>query len=147
VPSAAGLEEFYITEDEQMFNIVRTQVDVVLSTGVAVINAHEPAAAELADLCDGEVIYFATDAHLTAVQDHRAQGGRVVLCQEGQLLLVTGDQERPLFDQRQPAPLCNSSAHTPVLLAAVATAWALGLPLSVIRAGIETDLFSRATAV
>lgn len=146
IPTAVGLEEFYITEDEQMFNIVRTQVDVVLATGAAVINAHEPAAAELADLCDGEVIYFGKDDTLTDIQDHRAQTGRVVLLLNGQLQLVTGDQVRVLFEQGVPSYVQQAWADD-VLLASVATAWALDIPLSVIRAGLETAALSALTAV
>jgi len=140
VPSAQGLEEFYVTEDEQMFNIVRTQVDVVLSHGVAVINAQDPAAAELADLCDGSTVFYSPDEQLPVVQDHLAQGGKAVLHADGQFLLATGDQRKPLFDAYRPMGN-NPSAHTlQVLLASVATAWALDIPLPVIRAGIESEL-------
>jgi cyanophycin synthetase len=138
VPKAQGLEAFYVAEDEQMFNIVRTQVDVVLPQGVAVINAHDPAAAELADLCDGEVIFYATDAELPVITDHRAEGGRAVLCLDGQLQLVTGAQAKPLFEQRQ-SPCQPADDRTHVLLATVATAWALDIPVTVIRAGIEAN--------
>jgi len=134
VPKAEGLDEFYITEDEQMYNIVRTQVDVVLSHGVAVINAQDPAAAELADLSDGAVIYYSADPELPVVQAHRAQGGKAVLCVNGQMVLATGDTAKPVFDARQP------DAHgMQTLLASVATAWALDIPLTVIRAGIEAE--------
>ena len=139
VPKAIGLEEFYIQEDEQMFNIVRTQVDVVLRTGVAVINAHDAAAAELADLSDGDVIYYATDATLPVIEAHLAQGGKAVLCQDGQLTLATGDKTRPLFEHRQ-QPCMADELRTGVLLATVATAWALDIPLTVVRAGIESEL-------
>ena len=136
VPKAEGLEEFYVTEDEQMYNIVRTQVDVVLSHGVAVINAQDPAAAELADLSDGAVIYYTADPELPVVQTHRAQGGKVVLCVDGQLLLATGDTTKPVFDTPQPA---TDAATTHVWLATVACAWALDIPLTVVRAGIEAE--------
>ena len=139
VPKAEGLEEFYITEDEQMFNIVRTQVDVVLPQGVAVINAHDPAAAELADLCDGDVIFFATDADLPAVQAHMEAGKRAVLCLDGQLHLQTGTKRKPLFEQRQP-PCSPTNNQTPTLMAAIGATWALDIPLTVIRAGIEAHL-------
>ncbi|HRK37550.1 MAG TPA: cyanophycin synthetase [Burkholderiaceae bacterium] len=139
VPKAEGLEEFYIQEDEQMFNIVRTQVDVVLRTGCAVINAHDPAASELADLCDGDVIFYATDAKLPVIEAHLDKGGKAVLCQDGQLTLATGDKTRPLFEHRQP-PCAANELRTGVLLAAAATAWALGIPFTVLRAGIESEL-------
>jgi cyanophycin synthetase len=136
VPKAEGLEEFYVTEDEQMYSIVRTQVDVVLSHGVAVINAHEPAAAELADLSDGAVIYYAADANLPAVQAHRAQGGKAVMVTDGQWVLATGDNTKPVFDARRPD---TDPVATQALLASIATAWALDIPLTVVRAAIEAD--------
>ena len=136
VPKAGGLEEFYVTEDEQMYNIVRTQVDVVLATGVAVINAQDPAAAELADLSDGSVIFYSADPDLPVVQTHRAQGGKAVLCVDGQLLLATGDTTKPVFETRQPA---IGAQATHVLLASVACAWALDIPLTVVRAGTEAE--------
>ena len=136
VPKAEGLDEFYITQDEQMYSIVRTQVDVVLPQGLAVINAQDPAAAELADLCDGTVIYYTADAELPVVQAHRAEGGKVVLCVNGQLMLATGDTTKPVFDTHQPV---SGGTETQVLLASVATAWALNIPLGVIRAGIEAE--------
>jgi cyanophycin synthetase len=37
---------------------VRTQVDVVLPNGAAVLNADDPLVAKMAELCDGEVIFF-----------------------------------------------------------------------------------------
>ena len=139
VPKAQDLQEFYVQDDEQMFGIVRTQVDVVLRHGTAVINAHDPAAAELADLCDGEVIYYGTDATLPALEAHRAQGGKAVLCLNGQLLQATGEQTRPVFEQQAPNVTPNELT-TQVLLATVATAWALNIPLTVVRAGIEAEL-------
>jgi cyanophycin synthetase len=120
-----------------MYNIVRTQIDVVLSHGVAVINAQDPAAAELADLSDGAVIYYSADPELPVIQDHRAQGGKSVLGVDGQLLLATGDTTQPVFDSRQTPS--HDAPTTQVLLASVATAWALNIPLSVIRAGIEAE--------
>jgi cyanophycin synthetase len=139
VPKAHGLEDLYITEDEQMFNVVRTQVDVVLREGVAVINALEPAAADLADLCDGEVIYCGGSSDLPHVAAHLAQGGRAVLCVGQQPMMCTADQLRPVFEQAQHPCSANGTLQQ-ILLTAVATAWALEVPLSVIRAGIDVGL-------
>lgn len=139
IPKAQGLEEFYINDDEQMFNIVRTQVDVVLRQGVAVINAHEPAAADLADLSDGDVIYYGWDAEHPVMAAHLAQGHKAVLCSNSQLVLATGQTMRPVFEHSH-HPFTPGEQLTDVLLATVAAAWALNIPLTVIRAGIETAL-------
>jgi hypothetical protein len=44
-----------------MFKVLRTQVDVVLPDGAAVLNAGDARIAEMAELCDGEVIFYSTD--------------------------------------------------------------------------------------
>lgn len=143
VPKAQGLEDLYITENEQMFNIVRTQVDVVLREGVAVINALEPAAADLADLSDGEVIYCGGSADLPHVAAHLAQGGRAVLCVGQQLMMCTGDQSRPVFEHLQ-HPCNPEDPLQDVIQTTVAAAWALNIPLTVIRAGIDAGLHTLA---
>jgi cyanophycin synthetase len=144
IPDAEGLEAYDVSTRDQVFNVLRTQVDVVLSTGCAVLNAHEPQVSELADLCDGDVVLYGTDAHLPVLNAHRAAGGRTVLWSEGRFLLATGDQVKPLFDHPQPA------AATPppvdVVLPALAAAWALNVPLTVIRAGLDAALQTPALA-
>ena len=49
----------YIDTPGQVYNVMRTQVDLVLKNGAAILNAREPDLVEMAELCDGEVIYFA----------------------------------------------------------------------------------------
>jgi cyanophycin synthetase len=49
--------EFYIDSAEKVWNVFRTQIDLVLSYGVAVLNAEDPAVVEMAPLSDGEVIF------------------------------------------------------------------------------------------
>ena len=51
----------YVDSPERLCALLRTQVDVVLPTGAAVLNAADPLVAEMARLCDGEVIFFAAD--------------------------------------------------------------------------------------
>ena len=136
---AEGLAEFDVHEQPQMTKVLRTQVDVVLRQGVAVINAHEPAAADLADLSDGDVIYYGWDAEHPVIAAHLAQGNKAVLCLNNQLVLATGQTLRPVFEHSH-HPFNPGELLTDVLLATVATAWALNIPLTVIRAGIETAL-------
>jgi cyanophycin synthetase len=131
---------YYIETPEQVYNVLRTQVDLVLPKGAAVLNAKEQMLIEMAELCDGEVIYFALDADLPAITEHRAQGGRAVLVRDGQLMLASGPDEValtklsdiPLTDGgRTPAQIEN-------VLAAVGAAWALGITPDLMRIGIET---------
>ena len=70
----ADLAEFYVTEAEQMFKILRTQIDVVLPHGAAVLNAANKQVLELAELCDGKVIFYALDGEIESMTNHRSKG-------------------------------------------------------------------------
>ncbi|WP_418318544.1 cyanophycin synthetase [Piscinibacter sakaiensis] len=141
--AAAALENHDIRSAEQMPRVLRTQVDVVLDDGVAVLNAGDPAVAEMASLCDGEVIFYAADAAAAASETltaHRAAGGRAVLMRAGRLVLATGNQEVLLAD---PSMYRRGRRETPGLpastqAAAAAAAWAVGISPDLIAAGIET---------
>lgn len=150
MPSPAGLQDLYITEAEQMPGIVRTQVDVVLPSGCAVLNADDPDVAALAGYSDGDVIFYATDAARPAITAHRARGGRAVLARGTALVLAKGRRDTTLLDLASPAcahlaatgaPPEAGDAHDirPAVMAAVATAWALGMPADLIRAGLQNQ--------
>lgn len=141
MPTPQGLEEFYIRDAEQMPNIVRTQIDVVLPSGAAVLNADDAGALDLADLCDGEVILYSVDEHSAAITEHRAGKGRAVFARGSSVVLATGTEEMPLVDLSAPAfsALMHAQAGDarPCVLAAVASAWALGLSAELIRGGLQ----------
>ena len=134
---------FYVEDPDKVFSILRTQIDVVLPQGAAVLNAADPLCIEMAPLCDGEVIYFASHDNET-VAAHRAGGGRAVFAYNGSIVLATGAEQRPLLPLTA-APLAAGDAagkfdaqQTDNVLAAVAAAWALGLSDDLMRAGIAT---------
>ena len=138
---AAALAEFDIFDATGMFKVIRSQVDAVLPGGAAVLNATAAGTAELTPLCDGEVIFYSTDPGAAALLAHCGSGGRAVLTRQDRVVLATGDTERflpgldPLaawFKRHALSSMGESS-----LLAAVATAWALDIPLNLIGAGIE----------
>lgn len=133
------LAEFYIDTPERLNTVLRTQIDVVLPDGVAVLNACEEAVVAMAELCDGEVIYFARDAAAPALQAHLAQGGRAVFMRGGALLLASVAGEEPLARAsrfRLTGPEATRD-QVETVLAAIATAWALEVPVELIPAGIE----------
>ncbi|MCJ0764459.1 cyanophycin synthetase [Variovorax terrae] len=136
---AQDLGEFDISQDEQMFKVLRTQVDVVLSQGTAVLNAAEERVAEMAGLCDGEVIFYGLSPNLPALAAHRAQGGRAVFIRQQQVVLATGATEAFLPDLSKLGSWHERRGGTAdeTLLAAVAAAWALGIPAPLIGTGIE----------
>jgi len=133
------LGDFDIQDADRLVNVVRTQVDVVLPGGVAVLNARDPRVAGMASLCDGDVLFFGTDPALPAIAEHLAQGKRAVFLRDDQIVLAEGANETALADMRA-VPLTHGGRvgfQVENVLAAVGTAWALGIAAPIIRAGIE----------
>lgn len=135
-----SLAAFDIQEAGQMAKVLRTQVDVVLPGGAAVLNADEPAVAELARLCDGAVILYSTAAEHPVVAAHRAhEQGRAVLVKGGNVVLATGATEKSLGALAR-LVFAQGASTPPVatLLAAIGAAWALNIAPDLIAAGIKT---------
>jgi cyanophycin synthetase len=144
VSGAADLGEFYLTDDDQVFNVLRTQVDVVLPDGMAVLNAADARVVEMAELCDGGVIFYAEDGASPVIAEHRTSGGRAVFARDDRIVLATGASETLLRALTKQAP---GSPHVlENLLAAAAAAWALGIVPELIGAGIQTFEDSLAAA-
>ncbi|WP_081987072.1 cyanophycin synthetase [Methylotenera sp. G11] len=135
--------EFYIDNPDQVYNVLRTQVDVVLGDGAAVLNAADPLAVKMAELCDGEVIFFAKNSELPIIKDHLKQGGRAVL-QKGSGLVLTSSLCKILLTNPAAKPVAADSVEP--LLAAVAAAWALGISPDLISAGVKTFTLEQADA-
>lgn len=120
--------------------MVRTQIDLVLPEGAAVLNAEDAAVVELADLCDGEVIYYAADENNDCVQQHLKKQGRAVYFSKGQVMMSRGTHEHSLLQLNFPAiakHLSDGTLSLHNLLASVAVAWALDLSPDLIRAGLK----------
>lgn len=125
--------DYDINDAEQMQKVIRTQVDVVLPDGAAILNAADPAVVQLASLCDGEVIFFGEAADLPAIVEHRERQGRVVFIKDGQIVFATGAETTavPLVrDDRR-------SGDVESMLAAAGAAWALGLSFETIRVALQ----------
>ncbi|HET7061279.1 MAG TPA: Mur ligase family protein, partial [Nitrosospira sp.] len=145
---------FGIETSEQVFDVLRTQVDVVLPEGAAILNACEPMFVKMAELCNGEVIYFSIDPDLSVIREHRLKGTqgvgtvcgkRAVILHSDEILLVDGPHEQRL------ARLSELSFSNPEddveqienILAAVASVWALDMEPALVRTGIENFRGSR----
>lgn len=145
IESEKHFGQHYIETHDQVYNVLRTQVDVVLSDGAAVLNAADPMVAQMAELCDGEVIFFARDLNLAVIKVHLRQGGRAVSLEAERLVLATGN-EKVLLNKLATIPLLSEKHDNPQkhdtliehVLAAVGAAWALGISPQLISAGIET---------
>jgi cyanophycin synthetase len=131
-----GLAEFYIRDADDMANVVRTQVDVILPDGVAVLNAENDAVAELAELCDGQIIFYAVDPDNAIVARQRAAGERTVFVRDGAIVIAEGSEETALLPL---AALKAATGKYPAsVLAAVAAAWALDVTPELLAAGLRT---------
>ncbi len=140
VDPARHVGRYHIETPEQVFTVLRTQVDLVLPGGAAVLNAGHPMLVEMAALCDGEVIFFAADPEQPALVDHRALGKRAVFVRRGQVVLASGNDETPIVSL-QGIPLTDGGSvdfEIENVLAATAAAWALGIGPELIRTGLET---------
>ena len=129
------LAEFYIRDADDMANVVRTQVDVILPHGVAVLNADNAAVVELAELCDGKVIFYAIDPDNAVLAGHRAAGERTVFVRAGAIVIASGVIETILLPL---AALKPATVRYPAsVLAAVAAAWALDVTAELLTAGLR----------
>jgi cyanophycin synthetase len=132
----AALHDFYIDHLDKHYSVVRTQVDVILPQGTAVLNAADPEVVEMAALCDGNVIFYAQDPQLAAIMTHRAQGERVLFVHDGQIVLAHGMAEVALIPLASMKPA--KAGKPDMVMAAVAAAWALGVTPELIVAGLRT---------
>jgi len=132
-----GLDEHLMPEAEHRFKILRTQVDVVLPSGVAVLNAADATVLDMAKLCDGDVILYAIDGQHPALIAHRAEGKRTVFMNDD---TVVQDDGRHRFDLivRNDLPDVVRAMPADVLLAAVGAGLALALEADTIATGLKT---------
>lgn len=137
---AESLADFDIHNAEQLYHVLRTQVDIVLPEGAAVLNAADPLVARMAELCDGDVIFYGLTQDLPAITAHRTRGGRALYLRENRIMLATGAVEGPFMEL--PVFATNKdgtdSERAACLLAAVGAAVALDIPVETIRVGIDT---------
>ncbi len=135
-----ALAHFDVQSADQMPRVLRTQVDVVLASGAAVLNADEAEVADLARLCDGSVVLVSTQNESPLVVAHRAtDNGRAVFLRAGQVVLAQGGSEKLLGPLER---LTEGHGAEPVppaaLLAAMGAAWAMDIAPDLIAAGIKT---------
>jgi cyanophycin synthetase len=131
-----GLKHYDILDDEQTYKVARTQVDVVLPSGTAVLNADDHQAVEMAELCDGKVIFYGLNADQPAIAAHREAGERVVVLQGNAIVLAQGAQVAATLPLSSLNP--SKASRPEMVMAAVAAAWALNIPVELIGAGLRT---------
>jgi cyanophycin synthetase len=130
------LEEFFIRDEDDMYSVLRTQVDVVLPEGAAVLNASEPRVVEMADLSDGFVIFYGLDENLPAIVEHRQDGERAVFMRANGFVMAAGANEVAVLPLScMPA---GQKGNEEAVLAAIGAGWALGLEPGLIAAALRT---------
>jgi len=130
------LAAFDILDAEQTYKVTRTQVDVILPTGTAVLNSADPQVVEMAELCDGKVIFYGMDPKSAVMSKHRDAGERVVYVRDDQIVLSHGTQDIAMLPLASLKPAKASQPE--MVMAAVAAAWALNIPPELIGAGLRT---------
>ena len=140
IGEADHLGQQYIDSPREMFKVKRTPVDVVLPTGMAVLNATDPLVVEMKELSAGGVTFFAIDPTHPVIREHRANGKRVVFVRNSSVILCEGDTETPLV-ALQDLPSTHGGRvgfQIENVLAAAAAAWALDVSLNDIRSGLQS---------
>lgn len=131
----------YIDTLEQMTKVKRCVVDVVLPGGTAVLNAHDPLVAGMAEYCKGSVVFFSRDAVSELILKHReSSGGRAVFLREAAIWLAEGGEERCLCSLASVALPHEGHfvPHLEAILASVAAAWTHGVPDEAIVQGLSS---------
>ena len=120
---------FGVQNADQMAHVLRTQIDVVLSHGVAVLNADDPAVLALAQYSEGEVLLYSRDkTTCSAIQAALFKGARAVYVDGDALVFAQHNNA----ERRMLAPCVNAADCLP----AAAAAWALGIPFDLIIGAI-----------
>jgi len=122
---------------EQVSVLQRCVVEAIeRGRGWAVLNADDPAVADMASHCRGSVIFYGRDPRHATIVAHRDQGGRAAWAVGEQLFLAEANHA-PLEIS---LPTGNDGKIDPALtdyaLPAVAAAWALGLSANEICHGL-----------
>jgi cyanophycin synthetase len=118
-------------ESDGVWGVLRTQVDVVLPEGTAVLNADDARVAEMAELCDGHVILYGRDGGSPTIVAHRGTGRRAAFARGRDVVLADSREEIVL------AGLLDG-VDPDVVLPAAAAAWAMSMAPESIRAGISS---------
>ncbi len=129
-----------IDEIRDLAGVKAVPVRAVSARGAGVLNADDPLVVEMAKLCRGTVIYFSRNPSSPVLAQHRAAGGTVVTVIDGQLAIARGRQVTPVarVDQLPLTVGGRVGFQVDNLLASVAAAHWLGIPVEAIRSGVKS---------
>ncbi|MFZ9648478.1 MAG: cyanophycin synthetase [Fluviibacter sp.] len=130
--------ECAINDAEDIYRVMRTQIDVVLPSGVGILNADDAEVADMARLCDGEVIFFSRFGDAPCMAEHLANNGRAIFSRDGQIILARGNDVQPLMAINSIPLLQLRNDALESILAAVAVGVAMNLSREIMSTGIQT---------
>ena len=133
-----GLNE--IDTPEQLAWVKGAIVTAVQTKGSAVLNAADPLVVAMKQWCKGQVVYFALDPNNPVLVAHLAQGGLTATVRDGWIVLCDGPRETRLANLDR-VPLVHRGMigfQVENVLASAAAAWCLGVPLELVRLGLES---------
>ena len=130
--------ECAINDAEDIYRVMRTQIDVVLPSGVGILNADDAEVADMARLCDGEVIFFSRFGDAPCMAEHLANNGRAIFSRDGQIVLARGNDVQPLMAINSIPLLQLRNDALESILAAVAVGVAMNLSREIMSTGIQT---------
>lgn len=111
--------------------VERCLVEALQRSGTAVLNAAVPVVAAMREKCRGRALFVAVDGQLPAVVEHRAADGLAIFLRQGDCVLAEGAAETVLHLPPH-GPRCEDASSTrrvEEMLAAIAAAWRLGVPI------------------
>ena len=129
----------FINTVDTLALVKRVIVQNVAPHGTAVLNAADPMVAKMAEVCPGTVIFFSLDRLHPVLNTHRAQGKRVVFCDNGQLVCSEAGQDHSI--PLSAIPLTRNGTITFQIenaMASIGAAWALGLDAEKIARGLHS---------
>ncbi len=130
--------ECAINDAEDIYRVMRTQIDVVLPSGAGILNADDAEVADMARLCDGEVIFFSRFGDAPCLAEHLANNGRAIFSRDGQIVLARGNDVQPLMAINSIPLLQLRNDAIESILAAVAVGVAMNLSREIMSTGIQT---------
>ena len=133
-----GLNEIHTPE--QLAWVKGAVVAAVRKTGSVILNAADPLVVEMKQWCKGQVVYFALDPNNPVIVAHLAAGGLTATVREGWIVLCDGPRETRLANLDR-VPLVHRGIigfQVENVLAGAAAAWCLGVPLELVRLGLES---------
>ena len=137
----------FINTVDALAVVKRVVVQNVAPHGTAVLNALDPMVAKMAEVCPGKVIFFALDRHHPVLNTHRAQGKRVVFCENDHIVCSEAGQDHRIA--LTSIPLTRQGTITFQVenaMASIAAGWALGLDWKIIETGLATFVNDAQTA-